>query len=61
MSKRSRERGVNLINLKTFDQSILEESKYFADLEAKYGYEISEQIEKISKGTEEFVELYTNV
>ena len=57
----SSERGVYSINLKTYEQSILEKIQCFPELEAKYGHEIMEQIRKITNGKEDLVELYPNM
>jgi WD40 repeat protein len=50
--------GVSLIDLRTFEQSKLDYQKNYI-LEAKYGNEISKQIGKISRDSEDFVEIYT--
>jgi len=55
----SSERGIHLISLKTFEQKILETSTGNADEQAKYDFDVSEQLRKIAKGPENFVEILT--
>jgi hypothetical protein len=52
--------GVSLIDLRTFEQSKLDYQKDYI-LEAKYGNEISKQIGKIRRDSEDFVEIYTTL
>ena len=54
------EHGVSLIDLRTFEQSKLDNQKNYI-LEVKYGNEISKQIGKIRRYSMDFVEIYTTL